>query len=225
MSQTMVTKKNYQIGMRVVRGRDWSWGDQDGGPGGIGTIIGESSTSGMVRVQWDAGRTDSYYCDREYDLYFYVPEETSSEDLLTIGNAYVGAKVKLRLAKDFRSPMAKRHLEEGFEYTIESITQVSRTVHLRESSGAYSINNFVLLSIPLKASLVDETRSKLEKMASRRDSESYEYTSDLSSSKNLKTNTNDTGNSNPYAGTALKLPSKNLTLQRGERPQGSRLKS
>ena len=27
-----------QVGMRVVRGMDWKWGQQDGGEGGVGTV-------------------------------------------------------------------------------------------------------------------------------------------------------------------------------------------
>ena len=29
-----------EIGLRVVRGPDWQWGDQDGGEGCLGTITG-----------------------------------------------------------------------------------------------------------------------------------------------------------------------------------------
>ena len=27
------------VGVRVVRGPDWQWGDQDGGPGHVGTVV------------------------------------------------------------------------------------------------------------------------------------------------------------------------------------------
>ena len=27
------------VGSRVVRGPDWQWGDQDGGPGHVGTVV------------------------------------------------------------------------------------------------------------------------------------------------------------------------------------------
>ena len=42
------------VGARVVRGRDWRWGDQDGGAGREGTVVevcgwqSESSVSGTV---------------------------------------------------------------------------------------------------------------------------------------------------------------------------------
>ncbi|KAJ1074357.1 hypothetical protein K5549_001052 [Capra hircus] len=50
-----------QVGMRVVRGVDWKWGQQDGGEGGVGTVVelgrhGSPSTPDRtVVVQWDHG--------------------------------------------------------------------------------------------------------------------------------------------------------------------------
>ncbi|KPJ06671.1 putative E3 ubiquitin-protein ligase HERC2 [Papilio machaon] len=59
-----------KIGTRVVRGRDWKWGDQDGGPGGEGRVIGELGDDGWVRILWDSGGTNSYRMGKEgkYDL-------------------------------------------------------------------------------------------------------------------------------------------------------------
>ena len=67
------------VGIRVVRGPDWAWGEQDGGEGHVGTVAevlradrpGEV-TSGpcVVTVQWDCGNRCRYRCgvgDR-YDL-------------------------------------------------------------------------------------------------------------------------------------------------------------
>ncbi len=44
--------------MQVVRGKDWKWGDQDGGAGSKGIVIEGSSDreDGWVRVAWDNGR-------------------------------------------------------------------------------------------------------------------------------------------------------------------------
>ena len=63
-------------GLRVVRGPDWKWGDQDGGEGHVGTVVevGEPSVSNggrAVVVQWDCGeRPCKYRCGLEgkYDL-------------------------------------------------------------------------------------------------------------------------------------------------------------
>ncbi len=73
-------------GLRVVRGPDWKWGEQDGGEGHLGTVAevhspadsgngggaeGEGSGSSQsVTVQWDCGGRSRYRCglDDSYDL-------------------------------------------------------------------------------------------------------------------------------------------------------------
>lgn len=51
-----------KLGTRVVRGPDWKWGDQDGLPSAIGTVISELGEDGWIRVQWSSGETNSYRC-------------------------------------------------------------------------------------------------------------------------------------------------------------------
>jgi E3 ubiquitin-protein ligase mind-bomb len=64
-----------QMGLRVVRGPDWEWGDQDGGEGHVGTVVevGEPPVSHggrAVIVLWDCGERCEYRCGLEgkYDL-------------------------------------------------------------------------------------------------------------------------------------------------------------
>ena len=68
-----------EVGLRVVRGPDWEWGDQDGGEGHVGTVVevkreqsGEQQAQEgrSVVVQWDCGERSSYRCGVEgkYDL-------------------------------------------------------------------------------------------------------------------------------------------------------------
>ncbi|KJH41368.1 HECT-domain protein [Dictyocaulus viviparus] len=54
-------------GMRVIRGPDWSWDDQDGG--GEGKIVG-CVENGWVDVMWDNGYTNSYRfgADGRFDI-------------------------------------------------------------------------------------------------------------------------------------------------------------
>ena len=59
-------------GIRVVRGPDWRYGDQDGGEGHAGTVIGLSDPdstnpptsqpglSKLVNVRWDSGFKGRY---------------------------------------------------------------------------------------------------------------------------------------------------------------------
>ena len=62
--------------MRVVRGPDWEWSNQDGGEGSVGTVFQIGSvtksliTEPIVWVQWDCGRKASYRAgvDGKYDL-------------------------------------------------------------------------------------------------------------------------------------------------------------
>lgn len=49
-----VTKANAQIKMKVVRGKDWKWQDEDGAPGKTGTVIGKDEATGTLTVYWDA---------------------------------------------------------------------------------------------------------------------------------------------------------------------------
>jgi len=67
-------------GLRVVRGPDWKWGDQDGGEGGVGTVFTDITyrydmmddlQPGTVFVIWDVnGIMDKYRCGYQgfYDL-------------------------------------------------------------------------------------------------------------------------------------------------------------
>lgn len=75
-----------RIGLRVVRGPNWTWGDQDGGEGHVGTVVEvhvpKSDTRGgagedkvtpapcVVTVQWDCGNRCRYRCGigGKYDL-------------------------------------------------------------------------------------------------------------------------------------------------------------
>ena len=68
-------------GLRVVRGPDWEYGDQDGGEGYVGTVVGgevtgreqgegEGEGGDVAVVRWDGGERFSYRCGAhgKYDL-------------------------------------------------------------------------------------------------------------------------------------------------------------
>lgn len=65
------------IGARVVRGRDWKWGEQD--KNGTGTIIEGGYTERWTGVKWDSGHTNCYRIgdDNKYDLY-YAEDQTAA---------------------------------------------------------------------------------------------------------------------------------------------------
>uniref|UniRef100_A0A7M4F3J5 E3 ubiquitin-protein ligase MIB2 n=1 Tax=Crocodylus porosus TaxID=8502 RepID=A0A7M4F3J5_CROPO len=68
-----------QVGMRVVRGVDWKWGNQDNGEGNVGTVVeigrqGSPTTPDKtVVVQWDHGTRTNYRTGFQgaYDLLLY----------------------------------------------------------------------------------------------------------------------------------------------------------
>ena len=68
-------------GDAVIRGPDWKWDDQDGGPGGRGVVT-EGESDGCVRVQWiKSGRSNTYRMGAEggkRDL-IYVPPPRPGE--------------------------------------------------------------------------------------------------------------------------------------------------
>ncbi len=60
-----------QLGLRVIRGRDWQWDDQDGGEGQLGTVVQVfTNAADIVLVRWDHGTQAFYRAGRQqaYDL-------------------------------------------------------------------------------------------------------------------------------------------------------------
>uniref|UniRef100_A0AAX7SSA3 E3 ubiquitin-protein ligase MIB2 n=1 Tax=Astatotilapia calliptera TaxID=8154 RepID=A0AAX7SSA3_ASTCA len=72
-------KPSMEVGMRVVRGLDWKWGNQDDGEGHVGTVVeigrqGSTTTPDKtVVVQWDSGTRTNYRTGYQgaYDLLLY----------------------------------------------------------------------------------------------------------------------------------------------------------
>ena len=66
------------VGIRIVRGKDWKWGDQDGGVGHVGTIVevgGQGTStypSGTVVVYWDSGVRANYHAGYNNEDYLLV---------------------------------------------------------------------------------------------------------------------------------------------------------
>lgn len=76
--------------MRVVRGLDWKWGNQDDGEGHVGTVVeigrqGSTTTPDKtVVVQWDSGTRTNYRTGYQ-----------GAFDLLLYDNAQIGKHSKL----------------------------------------------------------------------------------------------------------------------------------
>ena len=65
-----------EVGVRVARGPDWKWGQQDDGEGHVGTVVeigkpgSSTSPDKTVVVQWDSGSRTNYRVGYQgaYDL-------------------------------------------------------------------------------------------------------------------------------------------------------------
>ena len=65
-----------EVGVRVVRGPDWCWGEQDGGEGHVGTVVKarvgrrhqKTVTQDVVFVRWDNGKVANYRINGSHDL-------------------------------------------------------------------------------------------------------------------------------------------------------------
>lgn len=84
-----------EVGMRVVRGLDWKWGNQDDSEGHVGTVVeigrqGSTTTPDKtVVVQWDSGTRTNYRTGYQgsYDLLLYdnaqIGEHSTPPQLFT----------------------------------------------------------------------------------------------------------------------------------------------
>nr|XP_057940521.1 E3 ubiquitin-protein ligase MIB2 isoform X2 [Doryrhamphus excisus] len=78
-SRLSPNRGSMEVGMRVVRGLDWKWGNQDDGEGHVGTVVeigrqGSTTTPDKtVVVQWDSGTRTNYRTGYQgaYDLLLY----------------------------------------------------------------------------------------------------------------------------------------------------------
>lgn len=95
--------------MRVVRGVDWKWANQDDGEGHVGTVVeigrqGSTTTPDKtVVVQWDCGTRTNYRTGYQ-----------GAYDLLLYDNAQIGEMLLNRLLCHVRDVLTL-----GFQYYRE----------------------------------------------------------------------------------------------------------
>ena len=95
---TTISVKYPIIGAKVVRGKDWTYGNQDGGEGKTGVII-EKLHNNWVRVLWENGSKDGYSIGNvgKYDLYFENYKDSLLQDAMEkfpSGCSYIGTSEK-----------------------------------------------------------------------------------------------------------------------------------
>eukprot|EP01041_Mallomonas_annulata_P011597 gene11597-biopygen5641 len=80
---TVFIPKVLSVGDKVVRGKNWQWGNQDGGEGKTGVVLDLPDISGLINIQWDAsGNIYSYRYgnDNLYDVQAVDSEESTITD-------------------------------------------------------------------------------------------------------------------------------------------------
>ena len=91
---------NYCPMLRCVRGPDWRWDDQDGGPGHVGTVVfighlgHPACPPGTVEVLWDTGFKQNYRCYFGVKTHFKVELHQVHQDE-NPSNPFVGTKKHL----------------------------------------------------------------------------------------------------------------------------------
>eukprot|EP00438_Fugacium_kawagutii_P022851 Skav230326 [mRNA] locus=scaffold430:612162:618302:+ [translate_table: standard] len=58
---TEVTAENIVVNLRVARGPDWNWGDEDGGQGNTGVVLSFDKAKQVAQVLWEGGRAHKHY--------------------------------------------------------------------------------------------------------------------------------------------------------------------
>ncbi|XP_074607963.1 E3 ubiquitin-protein ligase MIB2-like isoform X1 [Acropora palmata] len=132
------------LGMRVVRGPDWEWSNEDGGEGSVGTVVQIKSvtksfiTQSIVWVQWDSGEKEHYRAgvDGKYDLRILDSSNGGERHLFTSCD---GCQ---------RKPIIgfRWHCKEGSDYDLCTQCYLSdcphngRTFERIDNSGSIGVN-------------------------------------------------------------------------------------
>lgn len=56
-----VTPENIAVNLRVTRGPDWTWSDEDGGEGKTGVILSFDKSKTIAQVLWEGGQAHKHY--------------------------------------------------------------------------------------------------------------------------------------------------------------------
>jgi len=106
-----VTVSNCKEGTRVIRGKDWKWGNQDGGVGSLGTVIGPGSNwmGGWCQVQWDNGECSNYRFGAEGKFDLFIAPQPPNQSVTNAQPTYSRFRQTKRLVKK-RNPQLEDEL-------------------------------------------------------------------------------------------------------------------
>jgi serine/threonine protein kinase len=74
--------RDLSVGVRVRRGPDWKWANQDGGADKLGTVTKSADSTGWITVKWDSGKENMYRwgADNKYDLELVLSAKSDNGD-------------------------------------------------------------------------------------------------------------------------------------------------
>ena len=80
-----------RVGLRVLRGPDWTSGEADGGEGHLGTVV-ALLEGNKARVVWDNGQQGSYRCGDggKFDLRVFDTAPVGEYHTLALGGFTAG---------------------------------------------------------------------------------------------------------------------------------------
>ncbi|XP_014470606.1 PREDICTED: E3 ubiquitin-protein ligase HECTD1 isoform X2 [Dinoponera quadriceps] len=132
--------KHLVAGVRVARGLDWKWRDQDGVPPGEGTVTGELH-NGWIDVTWDHGGSNSYRMGAEgkYDLRLVgtTLETDSATKCKSSGGVLTGRKSS-------STPSLPDCTDTAMRGSVASTDQAASADNLAAKQAAESIAESVL---------------------------------------------------------------------------------
>ncbi|CAI8025922.1 E3 ubiquitin-protein ligase HERC2 [Geodia barretti] len=124
-----------KAGTRVVRGKDWKWGDQDGP--GEGTVIRDPGGDGWVRIRWDNGAVNSYRMGENdrYDLTLAPSELQPNAKERETKDEPEDADISICLSKPLQAPDLPSRL------LLDSVVCLLRSVVVGMSMHCHSLNS------------------------------------------------------------------------------------
>ncbi|XP_070574611.1 uncharacterized protein [Ptychodera flava] len=135
-----VRGQGVQVGMRVVRGEDWRWGDQDGGRGNVGAVYKvEPDEEFNVHVRWPNGTKNHYKCKDGHTDVQVLDQGSDGDELLGGLIALAMMRALVNVAEDDDGATNVNTDRRQLEYHHTSLGNISINVSDDDDSGCCCI--------------------------------------------------------------------------------------
>eukprot|EP01064_Diplonema_japonicum_P037150 TRINITY_DN8634_c2_g1_i2.p1 TRINITY_DN8634_c2_g1~~TRINITY_DN8634_c2_g1_i2.p1 ORF type:complete len:2665 (+),score=482.28 TRINITY_DN8634_c2_g1_i2:59-8053(+) len=183
MSNVGLCNDDFTRGDRVIRGPTWQWGDQDGGAGSTGTVLGGHDEDGWVVVEWDKSgrlarhRTGPLFQDLQHLEPINLPTmlEENEYDLVTVLKARAATHMSRSLEVLRRCAVCKLSWAEE-EHRQKGIVHEAR-IGVKEMEAAEKFQGWLRDLFGVKERAVQQVASI--KAAVDRDAEELDVTRKL----------------------------------------------